>query len=46
MIGLGRMGANMALRLMRGGHELAGFDPKPEARKGLEHYPTTRLSRL
>jgi 6-phosphogluconate dehydrogenase len=36
MIGLGRMGANMALRLMRGGHQLAAFDPKPEARKDLE----------
>ena len=36
MIGLGRMGANMALRLMRGGHQLAGFDPKPEARKRLQ----------
>jgi len=36
MIGLGRMGANMAQRLMRGGHQLVGFDPKPEARKELE----------
>ncbi len=36
MIGLGRMGANMAQRLMRGGHQLVGFDPKPEARKALE----------
>ena len=36
MIGLGRMGANMAQRLMRGGHQLVGFDPKPEARKDLE----------
>jgi 6-phosphogluconate dehydrogenase len=36
MIGLGRMGANMAQRLMRGGHQLVGFDPKPEARKSLE----------
>ena len=36
MIGLGRMGANMAQRLMRGGHRLTGFDPKPEARKDLE----------
>jgi len=36
MIGLGRMGANMAQRLMRGGHQLAGFDPKAEARKSLE----------
>ena len=35
MIGLGRMGANMAQRLMQGGHQLVGFDPKPEARKGL-----------
>ena len=32
MVGLGRMGANMALRLQRGGHEVTGFDPAPEAR--------------
>jgi 6-phosphogluconate dehydrogenase (decarboxylating) len=25
MIGLGRMGANMAQRLMRGGHEVVGL---------------------
>jgi 6-phosphogluconate dehydrogenase len=37
MIGLGRMGANMAQRLMQGGHVLVGFDPKPEARKDLEN---------
>jgi 6-phosphogluconate dehydrogenase len=36
MIGLGRMGANMALRLMRGGHRVAGFDLNPEARKDFE----------
>src|SRR5260221_2692393 len=36
MVGLGRMVANMAQRLMRGGHQLAGFDPKPQARKDLE----------
>jgi 6-phosphogluconate dehydrogenase len=36
MIGLGRMGANMAQRLMRGGHRLVGFDPKPDARNDLE----------
>ena len=36
MIGLGRMGANMAQRLMQGGHQLVGFDPKLEARKDLE----------
>ena len=31
MAGLGRMGANMALRLMRGGHEIVAYDPNPEA---------------
>jgi 6-phosphogluconate dehydrogenase len=36
MIGLGRMGANMAQRLMRGGHEVVGFDPAEPARKLLE----------
>lgn len=34
MIGLGRMGANMAQRLLRGGHQVVGFDPEPSARKG------------
>ena len=36
MIGLGRMGANMAQRLMLGGHQVAAFDPKPDARRDLE----------
>ena len=31
MIGLGRMGSNMATRLMRGGHELVGFDQSADA---------------
>jgi len=31
MIGLGRMGANMALRLMRGGHSLVVYDVNREA---------------
>jgi 6-phosphogluconate dehydrogenase len=35
MIGLGRMGANMAQRLLRGGHHVVGFDPKAEARAAL-----------
>lgn len=35
MIGLGRMGANMAQRLQLGGHEVVGFDPMPEARARL-----------
>src|SRR5712675_3444390 len=36
MIGLGRMGANMAQRLLRGGHEVVGFDPVEAARKMIE----------
>jgi 6-phosphogluconate dehydrogenase len=36
MIGLGRMGANMAQRLVRGGHRVVGFDPNQEARKSVE----------
>jgi 6-phosphogluconate dehydrogenase len=31
MIGLGRMGANMVRRLIRGGHECAVFDRSPQA---------------
>ncbi|MCD9032607.1 decarboxylating 6-phosphogluconate dehydrogenase [Luteimonas sp. Y-2-2-4F] len=31
MIGLGRMGANMAERLQRGGHRVVGYDPNPAA---------------
>ncbi len=33
MIGLGRMGANMAERLLRGGHRVHGFDAVDAARK-------------
>jgi 6-phosphogluconate dehydrogenase len=36
MIGLGRMGANMAQRLLRGGHEVVGFDSAEAARKVIE----------
>ena len=32
MIGLGRMGANMAERLVRGAHTVVGYDPDPHAR--------------
>jgi 6-phosphogluconate dehydrogenase len=35
MIGLGRMGANMARRLMKGGHECVVFDLNPENVKRL-----------
>lgn len=31
MVGLGRMGANMARRLMRDGHEIVAFDVNPDA---------------
>ncbi|MFC5527748.1 phosphogluconate dehydrogenase (NAD(+)-dependent, decarboxylating) [Rhodanobacter ginsengisoli] len=36
MIGLGKMGANMAERLLNGGHKVTGFDPNAQARSGLE----------
>ncbi|HUE09853.1 MAG TPA: decarboxylating 6-phosphogluconate dehydrogenase [Steroidobacteraceae bacterium] len=36
MIGLGRMGANMAQRLMQGGHKVIGFDPAEAARRLIE----------
>ena len=36
MVGLGRMGANMSRRLVRGGHKVVGFDPKADARRQLE----------
>ena len=35
MIGLGRMGANMVRRLMRGGHECVVHDVSPEAVRGM-----------
>jgi len=35
MIGLGRMGANMARRLMRGGHECVVYDRSPDSVKAL-----------
>jgi 6-phosphogluconate dehydrogenase len=36
MIGLGRMGANMAERLVRGGHRVVGFARNPPSRKRVE----------
>jgi 6-phosphogluconate dehydrogenase len=35
IVGLGRMGANMAQRLMRGGHEVVAFDAAAHARAAL-----------
>jgi 6-phosphogluconate dehydrogenase len=36
IVGLGRMGANIARRLMRGGHSVVGFDAAPEMAAQLE----------
>ena len=36
MIGLGRMGANMARRLMRAGHTCVGYDVFPESVEKLQ----------
>jgi 6-phosphogluconate dehydrogenase len=36
MIGLGRMGANMVRRLIRGGHECVVYDVNPESARALE----------
>jgi 6-phosphogluconate dehydrogenase len=35
IVGLGRMGANMARRLMRGGHRVVAYDVNPDAVSGL-----------
>ena len=31
MVGLGRMGSNMTLRLIRGGHDVVAHDVSPDA---------------
>ncbi len=36
IVGLGKMGGNMAARLIGDGHEVVGFDPKVEAVKDVE----------
>jgi 6-phosphogluconate dehydrogenase len=41
MIGLGRMGANLVRRLVRGGHECVVYDVRPEAVKTLENEGAT-----
>ena len=46
MIGLGRMGANMAERLLRGGHQVVGFDPNAAARTALEGKGATSADAL
>ena len=44
MIGLGRMGGNMAKRLLRGGHGVAAFDYNPAAAQA--HNGGVRAKRL
>jgi 6-phosphogluconate dehydrogenase len=46
MVGLGRMGANMTRRLMRGGHDLVVSDLSPDAVQGLAKEGATGSSSL
>ena len=46
MIGLGRMGANMVRRLVRGGHQCVVFDVSPDSVKRLEGDGVTGASSL
>ena len=46
MIGLGRMGANLVRRLMRGGHRCVAYDVNPDAVKGLEAEGATGADHL
>ncbi|HEY7400927.1 MAG TPA: decarboxylating 6-phosphogluconate dehydrogenase [Actinomycetota bacterium] len=44
MVGLGRMGANLTRRLMRGGHQVVVYDLNPETVALLEHEGATASS--
>ncbi len=46
IIGLGRMGGNMAQRLMRDGHNVVGFDPDASAMSELEAHGGTARSTI
>jgi 6-phosphogluconate dehydrogenase len=46
IVGLGRMGANMARRLMRDGHTIVAYDVNPDSVKGLEGEGATGASSL
>jgi 6-phosphogluconate dehydrogenase len=46
VIGLGRMGANISRRLMRGGHQVVAFDRNPDAVRELEAEGATGVSSL
>ncbi len=42
LVGLGKMGFNMRQRLREGGHEVIGYDPRPEVTDvpSLARWPT------
>ncbi|MBP3973040.1 phosphogluconate dehydrogenase (NAD(+)-dependent, decarboxylating) [Pseudoxanthomonas spadix] len=46
MVGLGRMGANMAQRLAQGGHAVTGFDPSAQARQRAADHGVTPAGSL
>ena len=46
IVGLGRMGGNMATRLLRDGHEVFGFDPSSDALAELESHGGSGKSAL
>jgi 6-phosphogluconate dehydrogenase len=46
MIGLGRMGANMVRRLLKGGHNCVVFDVSPKAVESLAKEGATGASSL
>jgi 6-phosphogluconate dehydrogenase len=46
LVGLGKMGANMAERLLKNGHKVVGFDPNADALKLLETKGSTSAHSL
>ena len=46
IVGLGRMGGNMATRLLRDSHEVFGYDPSPDALAELESHRGTGKTSL
>ena len=46
MVGLGRMGANMAQRLVMGGHEVVAFDANPETMRAVSGKGVTAADSL
>ena len=46
MVGLGKMGLNMALRISRAGHKIVAYDPDLESRKNVEKEGVLTVSSL